>query len=105
MSDLGCSIIELIRYLENKFDYGMTWENYGECEIDHKKPLSRFDLEHTEQHLEACNYKNLQPLWKTDNIKKGIDNIILSIFISISPFSSLFSFFRQWILLAVYRNL
>ena len=71
--DLGCSIDEFKIYLENKFQEGMTWENwsYSGWHIDHIKPLASFDLSNREQFLEACNYKNLQPLWAIDNLKKS----------------------------------
>jgi len=71
VSDLGCSIDFLKSYLESKFQLGMSWKNYGEWQIDHVKPLSSFDLADRKQLLEACNYSNLQPLWKEDNLSKG----------------------------------
>lgn len=71
VTDLGCSIDELKKYLESKFQPGMTWENIGEWHIDHVKPLSQFDLTIREQFLEACHYTNLQPLWAADNLKKS----------------------------------
>jgi hypothetical protein len=53
----------------------MSWDNYGNKEwqwnIDHIKPLSKFDLTNREQLLEAVNFRNLQPLWHLDNIKKS----------------------------------
>jgi hypothetical protein len=69
--DLGCSIDELRSHLENMFQEGMTWDNYGEWHIDHIVPLSSFDLEDREQLLKACHYTNLQPLWALDNLRKG----------------------------------
>jgi hypothetical protein len=71
VKDLGCSIDELKLYLENQFEPGMTWDNYGEWHIDHIIPLSHFDLTDREQFLKACHYTNLQPLWGLDNISKG----------------------------------
>lgn len=71
VSDLGCSIEELKLHLESLFEPGMTWKNYGKWHLDHKRPLSSFDLKKREELLEACNYKNLQPLWAKDNLKKG----------------------------------
>jgi|ERR1035437_25665 hypothetical protein len=73
VGDLGCSIQHLKLHLELFFDEGMSWNNYGTggWVIDHIKPLSYFDLTNREQFLEACNYKNLQPLWEIDNFRKN----------------------------------
>lgn len=71
--DLGCTIEELKVYLEAKFTSGMSWGNWGRMgwHIDHIKPLAAFDLTDETQAKEACHYKNLQPLWRLDNITKG----------------------------------
>lgn len=73
IKNLGCSITELKSYLESKFLYGMSWDNYGlyGWHIDHIKPLSAFDLSDRKQMLEACHYTNLQPLWAKDNLSKN----------------------------------
>jgi hypothetical protein len=73
IENLGCSIDELIVYLESKFKNGMTWENHtlNGWHIDHIKPLCQFDLENPKQFAEACHYTNLQPLWCSDNYSKG----------------------------------
>jgi hypothetical protein len=75
IKDLGCSIRELIIHLQNKFQKGMTWNNYGNKKnhwnIDHILSLSKFDLSNRKELLIACNFSNLQPLWTTDNIKKS----------------------------------
>jgi hypothetical protein len=74
--DLGCSIEFLKQYIESKFYANMTWDNWGEVwELDHIKPLFRFDLTDREQFLIACNYKNLQPLTIEDHRKKTIEDI------------------------------
>lgn len=69
--DLGCSIEEFKSFIENQFTEGMSWENHGEWHLDHVRPLASFDLEDREQLLIACNWQNFQPLWATDNIRKG----------------------------------
>lgn len=69
--DLGCSIAALKVHLEKQFINGMTWKNRGKWHIDHIRPLASFDLTDRGQFLEACNYKNLQPLWAQDNMSKG----------------------------------
>jgi hypothetical protein len=71
VTDLGCTIDDLCIYLHAKFVSGMTWENYGEWHIDHIIPLSAFDLTDRAQFLRACHYTNLQPLWASDNLRKG----------------------------------
>ena len=67
---LGCTREFLVKYLESKFEPGMTWDNYGKWEIDHIEPLFKFNLIEKEELLSACNYINLQPLWKDDHKKK-----------------------------------
>ena len=72
IKDLGCSIEELKNYLFSLFSSEMNWNNYGEYwHIDHKIPLSLFNLENVECFKKAVHYTNLQPLEKIANIKKG----------------------------------
>jgi hypothetical protein len=72
IKDLGCSVDELRRYLEKQFEPGMLWDNYGkEWHIDHKTPLSWFDLSDKGRFSKACHYTNLQPLWSANNWIKG----------------------------------
>lgn len=68
---LGCSVYELIQYLEKQFVHGMSWENYGEWHIDHIKPCAGFDLTKKKQQKICFHYTNLQPLWGIDNIRKS----------------------------------
>jgi 5-methylcytosine-specific restriction endonuclease McrA len=71
--DLGCSIAEFKAYLESKFTDKMSWDNYGRkgWHIDHIVPISKFDLLNPTQAKLACHYTNLQPLWWSENLKKG----------------------------------
>jgi hypothetical protein len=72
---IGCTIDFLKDYLAARFQSGMTWDNYGDWHIDHILPCASFDLTIIEQQNICFNYKNLQPLWAVDNLKKG-DRII-----------------------------
>jgi hypothetical protein len=68
---LGCTLAELRAHLEAQFQPGMTWANYGAWHVDHRRPLSSFDLSDPAQVVVACHHSNLQPLWAVDNIRKG----------------------------------
>lgn len=68
---LGCTIDFLKQHLESKFTQGMSWHNYGEWHIDHKKPCASFDLSTKEGQCKCFHYSNLQPLWAIDNITKN----------------------------------
>lgn len=74
--DLGCTISELKIYLEGQFQDGMTWENWSHTgwHIDHKIPLTFYDLTNREQLLQAVHYTNLQPMWAKENLSKGGGN-------------------------------
>lgn len=66
---LGCSFEYLKKYLEKQFTKGMSWNNHGEWNIDHIIPLCSANNE--EELIKLCYYKNLQPLWAADNIRKN----------------------------------
>jgi hypothetical protein len=69
---LGVSDIAVVRqHIESQFTQGMSWDNYGEWEIDHIIPCASFDLTNSIEQKKCFNYKNLQPLWKEDNLKKS----------------------------------
>lgn len=68
---LGCDFDFYLKYLENLFVDGMSWENRSEWHIDHIKPIASFDLTDDEQIFEAFHYTNTQPLWAKDNLSKG----------------------------------
>ena len=68
---VGCTPEFLKEYLEKKFKLGMTWQNHGVhgWHIDHIIPLaSAKTIEEVEK---LSHYTNLQPMWATENIKKG----------------------------------
>ncbi len=67
----GCSLEFLKQHLESQFLQGMSWDNYGEWHIDHKIPCKAFDLTDSEEQKRCFHYKNLQPLWAIDNLRKN----------------------------------
>ena len=71
MNLVGCSIDNLKRHLKKQFTPGMMWENYGKWHIDHIRPCAKFDLSKVSEQRKCFNYKNLQPLWAVDNLRKG----------------------------------
>lgn len=68
---IGCTREELKNYIEGQFTEGMTWEKFmaGEIHIDHIKPIGK--AKSAEEVFQLSHYTNLQPLWATDNLKKG----------------------------------
>jgi hypothetical protein len=66
---LGIDYIGFMKHIESQFTEGMTWENRGLWELDHKIPIS---LGKTEEEIIKLNhYSNFQPLWREDNRKKS----------------------------------
>jgi len=73
---LGCSFKDLKSYLENRWQLGMSWDNYsgigdGFWVIDHIKPCCQFDLTDEEQQRKCFHFTNLQPLWYNENMEKS----------------------------------
>lgn len=68
---VGCSPTELREHIEKQFVDGMSWENHGPngWHLDHIIPLISAETE--EEMFKLNHYTNLQPLWSTDNLKKG----------------------------------
>ena len=66
---LGCDWETLKQHIESQFVDGMSWDNRDLWHIDHIIPLASAN---TEKEIYALsNYKNLQPLWIEENLKKG----------------------------------
>jgi predicted nucleic acid-binding Zn ribbon protein len=62
---------QLKSHLEKQFRDGMSWDNYGEWHIDHKIPVSAFNLMCDEDIKRCWSLKNLQPLFADENIRKS----------------------------------
>lgn len=69
------SAAEYIRYLEDRFELGMSWANYGngigKWNIDHIKPLFRFDLTKESERKKAFHHTNTRPMWQSENATNG----------------------------------
>lgn len=68
---LGCSIPHFKAWMEFWMQPGMTWENYGEWHVDHKRPCISFNMKDPEQQRQCFHYTNLQPLWAKENLQKS----------------------------------
>jgi len=66
---LGLEIKEFKQYIESKFFDGMSWDNYGEWQLDHIVPISNGKNEN--EICELNYYTNLRPLWKHENLIKS----------------------------------
>jgi hypothetical protein len=64
---------ELIKHLENKFTDKMSWDNYGDWHVDHKLPITHFNIQEMgdEEFMRCWSLDNLQPMWGFDNIFKS----------------------------------
>jgi hypothetical protein len=67
----GCPLPDLRNHIASQFKTGMTWDNYGQWEIDHIRPCASFDLSLSEQQRECFHFTNLQPLWAAENRAKS----------------------------------
>lgn len=67
---IGCSVDELRSYIIFGLKPGMTFDNYGEWEVDHIIPVSKFDFSIINNIYKCFNYTNLDPLWFKENREK-----------------------------------
>jgi len=65
---LGCSLNCFINHIESLFKPNMSFDNYGEWELDHIIPISL--AKDGEEIIKLNHYTNFQPLWKEENRKK-----------------------------------
>jgi len=64
---------ELIIHLESQFKDTMSWDNYGEWHVDHKLPITSFNIEEMgdKEFMKCWELENLQPMWGEENIRKS----------------------------------
>lgn len=67
---LGCSVKEFKIHIEKQFRDGMSWDKRNFV-LDHIIPCSSFDLSKEEEQIKCFNYKNIQPLFWSENSKKS----------------------------------
>ena len=68
---LGCNAKRFKRHLESQFTEGMSFDNYGEWQIDHILPVIRFDMTNKEEVKICWHYSNMRPMWSMANLSKG----------------------------------
>lgn len=66
---LGADYETIFNHIQSRFKGGMSWDNFGEWQIDHIIPLASANTE--EELIGLCHYTNLQPLWAEENLIKG----------------------------------
>lgn len=66
---LGCSIEYFKQYIQSLWIEDMSWKNYGQWHLDHIIPIA--SIQDDEQCKIVCHYKNIRPLWASDNLSKG----------------------------------
>jgi hypothetical protein len=70
---LGYSVLDLMGHLERNFQSGMSWANYGEWHVDHRRPVASFSFEtDLEGAVRECwGLANLRPMWAEPNKEKS----------------------------------
>lgn len=71
VSDLGCSVADFRLHIESQFQPGMSWDDRESFELDHIHPLAKADLSDRAQFLAVANWRNYQPLTRSDNAAKS----------------------------------
>lgn len=68
---MGYTGAQLREHIQAQFQPGMSWENYGEWQVDHIKGRLEYVRE-GETRIEVINaLSNLQPLWASENVSKA----------------------------------
>ncbi len=69
---IGWKLSDLVERFNETKKPGMSWDNYGKWQWDHKIPISlwRFESPEDPEFKQCWALCNLQPLWAKDNLKK-----------------------------------
>ena len=70
MELVACQAQDLKEHFESLFTDDMSWDNQGEWHVDHIRPCASFDLNDKDQWMVCFNWRNLQPLWQSENTRK-----------------------------------
>ena len=70
MELVACQAQDLKEHFESLFTDDMSWDNQGEWQVDHIRPCASFDLNDKDQWMVCFNWRNLQPLWQSENTRK-----------------------------------
>lgn len=69
---IGCDVDTARAYIEADFAVGMTWQNHGTIwQLDHRIPVSVFNMANEDQQRRAFHYTNLRPMFKAANLRKS----------------------------------
>lgn len=80
---LGYDNEDLKSSMESKFSDGMSWNNYGDWQIDHMYPTSRYIKDGVSDPAVINSLDNLLPMWKSHNREK--DTRTLEEYLEIRP--------------------
>jgi len=75
---LGCSLDGFKAYIESHFHSELSWENSEIWHLDHRMPISSFDLTSEDELRKCFHYSNYMPMLATENSSKN-DSIIESL--------------------------
>lgn len=72
---LGCSMAYFMKFMEKKFQPGMTWKNHGfgkdKWHVEHREPCDSFNMLDEMDQRWCFHYSNLQPMWQPENLRKS----------------------------------
>lgn len=69
---LGTPIHDIVKWLEWNFEDDMNWENHGKIwQIDHTIAINTFNLLDEDQCMICFNWKNLIPMYISQNARKS----------------------------------